>query len=112
MNLLLLYIILDSLPPPSNIQLISVSSEQVVFNWTSVESNCSTLHYNIMSNCGTCPHTIESTANSVTCFIDLSASAGNITLCAFGVQSVICANISGNFSTPLNLTLKRMNKFK
>lgn len=81
----------DPPPPPSNIQLIGVSPEQLVFNWTTVDSNCSTLKYNVESNCGTCPDIVEKTVNSATCSIDLSAVTNNMMLCSFGVLNVICA---------------------
>ena len=68
-----------------------------------MDSGCSTLHYNITSNCGSCINTTAVTTTSVACSISV---ADNMTQCSFGVQSVVCANISGVLSTPLDVTLK------
>ena len=70
-----------------------------------MDSDCSgMLQYNIMSNCGTCAGgTTDGTVTSVTCSIDLPAVTDK---CSFGIQSVICTNMSGVSSTPLNITLK------
>ena len=97
---------LDPLPPPTNIQLVRTSSEQLVFNWTAVDSDCSALHYSITtSNCGTCANTTERTVTSTVCSIDLSAVADNTMQCSFGIQTVVCNNISGNLSTQVDVTL-------
>ena len=94
---------IDPPPPPTNVQLVGISSEQLIFNWTAVSSNCSILQYNITSNCGTCADIIASSTSSVSCSINLSV---NMMPCSFGIQSVICTNMSGNLSTPLLVTLK------
>lgn len=99
---------IDPPPPPTNVQLVDISSEQLIFNWTAVDSNCSTLQYNIIaSSCGVCADNniilMNSTASSVTCFISLSV---NMMRCSFGIQSVICTDVSGNLSTPLIVTPK------
>ena len=96
----------DPLPPPIDIHLVIVSPEHLVFSWTSVQSNCSTLQYNIDSDCGTCLDVIEKTVNLVTCSFDLSAVIESTMLCSFGISSVICGNISGNLSAPLDVILK------
>ena len=93
----------DPLPPPTNVQLVDVNSKQLVFNWSSEESNCSTLQYNIDSDCGICTNTVTTFA---TCSIDLSAITNN--MCTFAIQSVVCGNISGILSDPLSITLKGM----
>ena len=99
-------IILDPLPPPAIVQLVGTSSEQLVFNWTSVDSDCSTFQYNITSNCGNCVNTTAVNTTSVTCAISLSSADNNVMQCSFSIQSVVCANISGVPSTPLDVTLK------
>ena len=68
-----------------------------------MDSDCSSLQYNITSNCGTCADTIDGKFTSVTCSIDLSAVTGE---CSFGIQSVVCTSISGISSIPLNIKLK------
>jgi hypothetical protein len=49
------------------------------------------------------------TATSVACSISVGDNIiliDNMTQCSFGVQSVVCATLSGVPSTPLNVTLK------
>ena len=99
------YKLIDPLPPPTIVRLVGVSSEQLVFNWTSVDSDCSTLNYNIMSNCGSCINTTATTTTSVACSISVNVT-DSITQCSFGVQSVVCGNVSGVPSTPLDMTLQ------
>ena len=103
MTLLMSIIHSDPLPPPTNVQLVDVNSEQLVFNWSSVESNCSTLQYSIESDCGTCTNTEMTLA---TCSVDLSAITYD--MCNFAIQSVVCGNVSGILSDPLSITMKGM----
>ena len=93
----------DPLPPPTNVQLFDVNSEQLIFNWSPAESNCSTLQYSIESDCGTFT-TAVTTSTQATCSVDLSAIADS--MCTFAIRSVVCGNISGILSDPLSITLK------
>ena len=97
--------IIDPLPPPNDVQLTHVTSNQLTFNWSSVQPDCSTLQYNIESNCGTCRPTILS-SSSATCSFELPINSNDV--CNFAVRSTICANsIIGSLSTPVRVTLKR-----
>ena len=97
--------IIDPLPPPNDVQLTHVTPNRLTFNWSSVQAGCSTLQYNIESNCGTCQSTMLSSA---TCSFELPTNSNDITVCNFAVQSTICANsIIGSLSTPVRVTLKR-----
>ena len=64
-------------------------------------SDCSSLHYNILSsNCGSCPTTTTNT--TVTC-TDVPTDGG---VCTFSVKTVVCGNIFGNLSDTLQVKLK------
>ena len=80
-----------------------MNSEQLIFNWSPVESNCSALQYIIESDCGTFT-TAVTTSTLATCSFDLSAIADS--MCTFTIRSVVCGNISGILSDPLSITLK------
>ena len=63
------------------------------------------IHYNIMaSNCGSCPTTTNHT--TVTCS-DLPTEQN--TFCTFALQTVICGNITGILSNPINVSLSASN---
>ena len=70
---------------------------ELTFSWNPVASDCLATHYNILaSNCGSCPTTTNHT--TVTC-TDIP-TCDNV--CSFAVQTVVCENITGNFSTHIN----------
>ena len=77
-----------------------------MFNWSRVDSNCSTLQYNVMSlNCDTCACTTPVRDTFTTCSVNLTLTlAGSPS--QFLVQSIICNNISGNLSTQISVTLR------
>ena len=92
---------LDPLPSPSDVRLLSASTNSLTFKWSSVSTNCSAVHYIIESDCGSCPNTASLT--SVDCSImPISTSRS----CAFAVKSVVCGNIIGNSSNRVFVTLK------
>ena len=93
----------DPLPPPLNVQLIRATPEELTFNWSSVEPSCSTLQYRIESNCGICTTNSQLTA-SATCSIEMSTITDNV--CKFSVKSVVCNDITGSMSVPVNVSLK------
>ena len=99
--------IIDPLPPPNDVQLTHVTSNQLTFNWNSVQPDCSTLQYRIESNCGTCVNQQPTMfMSSATCSFELPINSNDV--CNFAVQSTICANsIIGSLSTPVRVTLKR-----
>ena len=89
----------------TNITLTDNISGQLSFTWSHAPSRCPTLHYDILaSNCGSCPTT--TTHNTVTC-TDVPTDGS---LCTFALRSVICGNITGNWSETVHVTtFKGMN---
>ena len=85
--------------PPESISWATTLSQFYairVFNWNAHSSNCSAVHYNILSsNCGSCPTTTNHT--SVTC--TGVPTGGN--MCTFSVQTVVCGNLTGELSQVL-----------
>ena len=88
------------------ISLLTVNSRQLVFNWIPIQSNCSSLQYGTESDCGSCSDESQTVLNqtSKTCIVEQPNMDERV--CSFAVNSVICRNISGSFSTPVNVTLK------
>ena len=84
-----------SYPPPINVSAQCINNHQINFTWNEPDTNCSAIHYNIISqNCGTCPNkTVSSTASCS----DVAANQTAIT-CSFAVQTVVCGNMTGNES--------------
>ena len=75
-------------------------TRQVTFDWSSVAPDCPAIHYNILaSNCGSCPTTTNHT--NVTC-TDVPTDGSE---CTFAEQTVVCGNITGNFSNPISINL-------
>jgi hypothetical protein len=87
------------------VELTDVTADHFTFQWGPVAfgSNCQTLQYNIETDCGNCSSNPQS-ATSVICSFDLSSIINNV--CSFSVGTVICDDIAGNFSEPINITLK------
>ena len=101
MNFLLNPHHVDPLPPPHNVQLVRVTSEGLTFNWSSVEPGCSSLQYRTESDCGTC-----TSDPLTTTFVTCSIAAITDNVCSFSVRSVVCNNITGSWSSPVNVNLK------
>ena len=92
------------LPPPIDVRLVSVTSnKQLTFNWKAVHGDCSTLRYFIESDCGTCPMNPVATT-SASCSFQLPLTSANF--CNFSVRSIICNDVIGSKSIPVNITLK------
>ena len=90
-------------PSPANIYLTDAQPGTLVFNWTPVITNCSTLQYSIISDCGTCP-TITNATTAICSDFQLTTNAN---LCNFSVSSRAC-DLTGNPSSPIVVTLKGM----
>ena len=73
-----------------------MSSDQLVFEWSEVKSDCPVFQYRITSlNCGQCP---DSTINmTATCSGNFTTS--RLGPCLFAVQSVLCGDIGGDMRT-------------
>ena len=84
-------------------QLISIASEGLTFNWTSVDPTCSGISYRISATgCGNCP----SGTNSTTVVCSGIKLSGDTQTCTLSVQSVVCGDIVGNVSDLLNVSLQ------
>ena len=86
------------LPPPDEISLalVNFGPKETTFSWSPVAPDCPFIHYNILaSNCGSCP-TITSHTN-VTC----TYLPSDDSMCSFAIQTVVCGNITGNWSKSL-----------
>ena len=83
---------------PGDLHLTIPNGNQLSFSWTSVDSSCLSISYNINSTCGSCPMTTNTTA--VTCPVPQLPS-----VCMFSIRSVVCGQV-GMPSNPLMLTLK------
>ena len=88
--------------PPNNILLMGVKPGMLTFSWDATAANCSSLHYNIGStDCGLCPVTTNKT--------NASCSLNQLPVdhrCNFTVQSVVCGDIGGRWSSPIYPVLK------
>ena len=99
------HILLDELSRPSNVSLVGATPNYLTFKWGSVTHSCSTLLYNITMtgpNCGTCPSIVSSTTTN--CSIE-PLQPGEVRVCTFRVQGVLCGNVSGP-SNEINVTLQ------
>ena len=88
-------------PPPHNISLADVQLGKLIFNWTSTFSTCSTIRYNIASDCGSCSITTNTT--TATCS-DLQLTT-NASVCHFRVSNRACGRV-GTSSSPVAVMLK------
>ena len=89
------------LPPPNNVQLTNVQPGQITFNWTSVDTLCDSVSYNIIaSNCGQCPSTTNNTTATCT---DVVASGQ---VCTFIIQAVVCGTITGSQASPTTVIME------
>ena len=89
--------------PPEGLSIIQadVHLRQLIFSWSPVAPDCPAIHYNILaSNCGSCP----TTTNHTTVACTNVPTDGSV--CDFSVQSVVCENITGNFSKSIQGLLK------
>lgn len=86
---------------PEYVYLANVQPGRLVFSWTA--SNCSSLLYNIISDCGICPSVTNKT--TATCY-DLQLMT-NASTCHFRISSFVC-DLAGNPSFPIPVILKGM----
>ena len=72
--------------------------------WSRVDSDCLSVHYNILaSNCDSCPTTTNQA--NVTC---TNTSTDNST-CVFTIKTVACGNTTGNVSDDAQGGFKGIN---
>lgn len=92
-------------PPPDDIHLVTVTPRSLKFQWSAVASTCASLLYEINTDCGICIAVTNLT--DVSCSINVHDSPK---VCSFQVRSIVCGNIAGMWSNPVNITLKgKMN---
>ena len=91
--------------PANGITWKVLGSSAVLFCWSSVNTNCPAVHYNILSsNCGSCP--MNTTNATVTCNDVLNeADNSQVGMCSFAVQTVMCGNITGTISDIVTVPL-------
>ena len=102
----------------SDIRLVEMYPNQLIFEWSEISYNCPFFHYRIVaSNCGQCPNTTRHT--TATCFGDFTESVN----CSFSIQSVLCNDIvkllaftevigygtSGNYNSIKVLLIEHIN---
>ena len=89
------------LPSPSDVHPVGLLQGNLTYQWTSVAPACSSnLEHRINSmSCGTCVLTSITTA---TCY----NVPQPMTTCSFSVQSTVCGDQVGEFSSPVEVTLK------
>ena len=92
------YVATNPFPPPNVVNLTSITGRQISFNWTS--SLCSSIEYIIMSDCGVCPASTNSSSVMCTDF-QLPTDSGD-TECAFTVNSRVC-DITSDLSSAIVL---------
>ena len=89
--------------PPNNVCLSDTYEGTLVFNWTSPIQKCTSISYQISSDCGSCPETTSTT--TVNCSVGaITHEASN---CTFSVRSVVCGR-TGEANRPIIVTLKGM----
>ena len=93
-----------SYPPPSDLRLIEASSSQLIFQWAPSAASliCHSLYYRITAeNCGLCPVTTHHTTATCT-----GIHPATYHQCSFGVQTVVCDDVTGNASTVVSASLR------
>ena len=92
-------------PPPDTLCLADAQPGTLVFSWTAVLTNCSTLQYIITSNCGTCSILTNSNATTAAAICSDFQLTTSASLCNFRVSSHACS-LTGNPSLPIVVKLK------
>ena len=86
---------------PNNIHLDSVSSGQLNFSWSPLDSNCPGTVYHInATQCGQCPSSTNKT------FVSCIAVNTSDDACLFTVQSEVCGHTSSSHGELLMVVLK------
>ena len=81
-------------------RLVDIKPGKLIFSWTPIARRCSSMYYEIQSNCGECPTATNSTV--ATCIVNNLQAR----LCTFTVRSVVCDNIVGSWSNEIEVMLK------
>ena len=88
---------------PGEVTLTDARPDQLIFNWSQIDPNCSAVQYQYTSNCGSCSLATP-TSTLASCY-DLQLSTTAIGNCTFSVRSKICG-FTGPSSNPITVTLK------
>ena len=89
--------------PPNDTNVTDVQ-QGYLFSWSAAANSCSSLRYEISSTCGDCPSVTNAT--SAVCTIDNTMSQ-DARECSFKIRSIICDNLTGRWSDPINVTLMK-----
>ena len=84
------------------VYLTKVSQGQLTFNWSRLNSECSTVQYLIISDCGSCPRSINDETSATCSNLQLLETERN---CTFSVMSMT-RGFNGTSSDPFTVTLK------
>ena len=88
------------LPPPNNlhISVANFGSRELIFTWSPVFPECSSILYKILaSNCGNCP--TNTTETTTTC---TDVPIKDI-VCIIAVRTVLCGTVVGNSSDQITV---------
>lgn len=96
----------EPLPPPTEVQLREVNTNNLIFTWNTVQTDCPTFRYAIRSDCGTCASNsdLQTTQPTVSCSFEQPGTLDNF--CSLSVTSLICRNISGSTSVSAGVNLR------
>ena len=89
--------------PPNDVHLVKANFSEISFHWSDVSTSCPGIHYRIVaSNCGQCP---EVTSKSLVICNGNYSHLINGLQCSFAVQTIICGDIVGDASVPVDVTM-------
>ena len=96
----------DPFPAPTNLHLEDINREKVVFSWSSIAINCSSLQYDIKATGTACACPKISISTSFICLINNSMLNTNGTKCNVAIRTVVCSNLTGTWSSPTEVFMK------
>ena len=93
---------IEPFDPPNDVHLADAGQGYLSFSWSAVANSCASLQYEISSTCGV--SNITNTTSAL-CSIDDTMSH-DARECSFKIRSIVCNNLTGRWSDPINVTLK------
>ena len=100
---LILCLFIYPFPPPADVHLADMGQGFLKSKWSPAVNNCVPLWYkiNATKSCGVYPNHTKFT--SVSCTVDVSHTTVS-EVCSFSIRSIVCNNITGSWSVPINVT--------